>query len=123
AEGPWLERHAFDYGLARLPATFATGKATIVGDNLVSVPAGITLKRADGVEYVVTTGGATNGFGTVDLNVRCLTPGRAGNALAGVTLTLMQPVDRLSSEHEVAASGIGLGADTESDESLRQRLL
>ena len=123
AEGVWLERHAFDYGLTRLPATYAEGKVTISGDPNVAVPAGIVLQRADGIQYEVTTGGLTSGLGTVDLPVRCLTPGRTGNAAAGVLLTLTAPVDRLQSEHQVAASGIGGGADLESDESLRQRLL
>lgn len=123
AEGPWLERHAYDYGLARLPATYAQGHVTISGDPNVAVPAGIVLQRADGVQYEVTTGGTVGVGGTVDLPVRCLTAGRIGNAVAGVVLTLTAPVDRLQTEHQVAASGIGTGADQESDESLRQRLL
>jgi len=123
AEGPWLERHAYDYGLARLPATYAEGKVTIFGDANIPVPAGIVLQRADGIQYEVIAGGTTDGFGSAEVMVRCLTAGKIGNAAAGVVLTLTAPVDRLQTEHEVAASGIGLGADQESDESLRQRLL
>lgn len=123
AEGVWLERHAHDYGIARLQATYAQGQVTITGDPSVAVPAGIVLQRADGIQYEVTAGGITSGLGAVDLPVRCLTTGRTGNAVAGVVLTLTAPVDRLQSEHEVAVSGIGLGSDVESDESLRQRLL
>lgn len=123
AEGVWLERHAYDYGLARLPATYAEGKATIIGDNNVPVPAGIVLQRADGVQYVVTTGGMTDGEGAIDLPVRCLAAGKSGNAPSGVTLSLAAPVDRLLTEQSVAEDGIGLGTDAESDEGLRQRLL
>lgn len=123
AEGAWLERHAYDYGMARLAATFAEGKVTISGDPNVSVPAGIVLQRADGVQYEAITGGTTDGFGVAEVTVRCLTAGKTGNAAEGVVLTLTAPVDRLQSEHEVGAAGIGLGADLESDESLRQRVL
>jgi len=123
AEGVWLERHAYDYGLARLPATYAQGQVTISGDPNVAVPAGIVLQRADGVQYEVIAGGTTDGFGVAEVMVRCLTAGKTGNAVAGVRLTLTAPVDRLQTEHEVAATGIGGGADLESDESLRQRLL
>src|SRR5690606_8334699 len=118
AEGPWLERHAYDYGLARLPATFAEGRVTISGDANVTVPGGLVLQRADGVADELPAGGAPRGLGRVDLPARCLTAGRAGNAAAGVVLTLTAPVDRLQREHQVAAAGIGLGADLESDESL-----
>lgn len=123
AEGQWLERHAYDYGITRLPASYAEGYVVISGDNSVPVPAGIVLQRADGVQYELTSGGTTSGSGTVTLPVRALEPGRIGNALADVGLVMTAPVDRLSSDAVVAAAGIGLGADVESDESLRARLL
>ena len=117
----WIERHAAEYGLARLPATFASGRVTISGDPNVAVPAGIVLQRADGLQYEVTIGGITSGFGTVDVPVRALTAGKAGNAASGVGLAMTVPLSRLSTAAEVASGGIGAGADTESTESLRQR--
>jgi uncharacterized phage protein gp47/JayE len=122
AEGPWIDRHAAEYGMARLPATFAAGKATISGDPSVAVPAGIVLERADGIQYETTASGVTSGLGTVDLPVRALNPGKTGNAAAGVGLALTVPISRLDTAAEVAAGGIGAGADLESDESLRQRV-
>lgn len=123
AEGEWLERHAYDYGITRLPASYAQGSVVISGDNSVPVPAGIVFQRADGVQYELTAGGTTSGAGTVTLPVRALLPGRLGNALPSVALVMTAPVDRLSGDATVAAAGIGLGADVESDESLRARLL
>lgn len=123
AEGPWLERHAYDYGLARLPATYAQGSIIISGDVGISVPAGIEVQRADGVRFVATVGGITNGDGEATLQVRALSPGRAGNTPAGAVVTLTAPMSRLHSNGEVGADGIGAGADVESDEGLRQRLL
>lgn len=118
----WIERHAAEFGMARLPATYANGKATIFGDPDVAVPAGIVLQRADGVQYEVTTGGIVTGDGSVDVPVRALTAGRTGNAVAGVGLALTVPMSRIGTAAEVAGGGIGAGADTESTESLRQRV-
>lgn len=118
----WIERHAAEFGLARLPATFSGGRVTITGDPNVAVPAGIVLQRADGFQYEVTVGGITSGFGSIDVPVRALTAGAAGNAAAGVGLALTVPLSRINTSAEIAVGGIGAGADTESTESLRQRV-
>lgn len=123
AEGIWLERHAFDYGLSRLPASFAEGSVTLTGDVGVTLPAGLELQRADGLRYTTTTGGTTDGDGEVTVKVRCQVAGQAGNAVSETLMTLTTPFSRMQSEGEVAEAGIGLGADVESDESLRERLL
>ncbi|MFZ4807461.1 MAG: baseplate J/gp47 family protein [Hyphomicrobiaceae bacterium] len=123
AEGRWLDRHAAEFGMARLTPTYAQGSALISGDNSIAVPAGIILQRADGVQYEVTAGGLTDGDGEVTLPVRCLTPGRTGNAVAGVSLVLTAPLSRINGNAEVSTAGVGLGADLEGDESLRARIL
>jgi len=123
AEGRWLDRHAAEFGMARLAPTFANGEALLTGDPSITVPAGIILQRADGVRYEVTTGGTTSGLGVLTVPVRALAAGRASNAAAGIALVLTAPVAQINSEAEVAPAGIGLGADLESDESLRARIL
>lgn len=123
AEGVWLERHAFDYGITRLPATYARGSIDLTGDPNVSVPAGLEVQRTDGFRYVTTSGGATDGFGDITVSVRALEPGRAGNAPAGATVMLTTEIAQINLQGTVSASGIGGGADVESDESLRERLL
>ena len=123
AESPFLERHAADYGLARLPASYASGSIVFAGDAGSSVPAGVIVARADGVRYETTAPGIVSGLGTVTLPVRALDPGRIGNAVSGVGVTLIAPLDRIQSAGEVAEAGIGSGADEESVESLRARLL
>lgn len=122
AEGIWLERHAYDYGLARLPASLAAGTVVLTGTNGVAVPAGIELRRLDGVAYRVTLGG-TVAAGAVTLPVEALAEGRAGNAVPGTAVVLAAPLSSIVSEGEVGATGIGGGADAESDASLRERLL
>lgn len=132
SEGIFLERHAADYGLARLPATQAEGHAIIRADVGVAVPAGLMLTRADGVVYDTTGGGTAVAAisppegapaGAVVVPVRARVAGRAGNTYPGVALALDAPPSRVSSGAEVAATGIGAGADIEGDEGLRSRLL
>lgn len=117
-----VERHAAEYGMARLPATYAEGAVDMTGDPGIAVPAGLELQRLDGLRYTIISGGTTDGSGDVTVSVRCQTAGKTGNAITGVGLTLTVPFDRINSVAEVSAAGIGLGADTESTESLRSRV-
>lgn len=123
ADGQWLERHAYDYGLTRLPASYAEGDAVIHGDANVPVPAGLVLERADGVVYDSISAGMTDDDGLAIVRIRARETGRSGNALPDVALTLRDPVSRIATDHEVASTGIGGGAAVESDEGLRARLL
>jgi uncharacterized phage protein gp47/JayE len=122
ADGQFLERHGAEFGMARLPATYAEGSVVLSGDNGTVVAAGVVLRRADGVEYETTTSGAV-AAGGVTLKARSRALGRTGNALSGVALTLTAPLDRIQSSATVASTGIGGGADVESDESYRARIL
>lgn len=123
ADGQWLDRHAYDWGLARLAPTYAEGKVTISGTEGVAVPAGAVVQRADGVLYDITLGGVVGAGGTVDVSVKAQVSGRAANAVAGVAMILTSPIAGVDSDAEVADDGIGLGADLESDDSLRARIL
>jgi uncharacterized phage protein gp47/JayE len=119
----WIQRHAAEFGMSQLPATYATGTVDITGDASITVPAGLILERADGVRYEIINSGTTDLSGDLNLPVRALEPGKLGNAIAGIQLTFVVPQDRIAPECEVAAGGIGAGADPESMESLRQRVL
>lgn len=122
AEGQWLEKHAYDYGMARLPATYARGTVTLAGSNGTTVTAGLVLQRSDGVRYTLASSGTVSG-GVLDVEAVCQTPGKAGNAASGTVMALTGPFPGLQLEHTVASEGIGAGADQESDESLRERVL
>lgn len=123
ADEPFLIKRAADYGLSLHPPAFAEGKVDMTGDANVAIPTAVTLERTDGVQYVIIAGATTNGSGQATVTVRAVEAGKAGNAAAGVGLNLRTPVAQINSEAVVNASGIGLGADTESIESLRARLL
>lgn len=115
--------HAREYGMAQNPATFAEGQIVLNGDANVSIPSGLVVFRADGVAYDVVSSGITDGSGNATLNVRAQVAGKTGNAAVGVGVTLTAAIDRINLTGVVADSGIGLGADLESLESLRQRVL
>jgi len=123
ADEPWLLKKAHDFGFAQLPPSFAEGKVVMTGDANITIPAGIQMHRSDGINYVIIVGGKTDNAGEATVTVRAVEAGKAGNAAAAVSLSLSESVAQISGTATVHADGIGLGADTESIESLRARLL
>jgi len=118
----WLDRHASLWGLSRKQAAFAQGIANATGTNGTIVPADTILRRADGVEYRVTAE-ATVAGGTVALALEAVEPGVPGNAGVNTVLRLVSPIAGLAASATVAETEIGQGADPESDEDLRARLI
>lgn len=122
AEAAYLERFVARYGLARTPAAYAGGNITITGLTGAVVPAGTPVQRSDGVAYF-TTADAVLASGTATAAVVAAEPGAAGNATAGTGMTLTEPVGGVESAAVVAAGGLVSGADAETDDALRGRLL
>lgn len=122
SEVEFLERHAGIFGLARLAATYATGTITVSGSNGTVIPAGTELQRADGVTYTVNVL-VTIAGGVATPTVTAALAGAAGNAAVGVLLTLASPISGANAQAPVAAGGLLGGADTETDDALRARLL
>lgn len=114
AEGKYLERRASEYGIYRKAATAATGEVTFTGAG--TVPSGTQLQAEDETVYVTTSD-------TVELKapIAAAEAGAAGNAQAGMELTLVSPVPGIMST--AVAGELAGGADAEDDESLRDRLL
>ncbi len=123
ADGPFLIRHAAARGIAQLAPTYATGNILLHGDAAITIPSGVILQRADGVQYQTLAGGITDGSGNLTVLARAVLAGKDGNALAGVVVNLTAPIDRIGTANVVASGGIGAGADLENEESLRSRLL
>ena len=123
ADGEFLDRHGVVYGIARLAASYAKGKVTFTGTPGITVPAGVEMQRADGLRYRTTAAALVDGLGSVTLSVIALEPGSEGNAVAGAGVSLTAARTGVSLAGVVHADGIGLGADEESDESYRARLL
>lgn len=122
AEAEALERWASIWGITRKAAGPATGSVTLTGVSGKSVPTGTLLQRADGQQYH-TTADATLAEGTVDAPVVAVVAGKAGSCAAGIGLTLVSPVAGINSSGVVATGGLTGGAEAETDEALRERLL
>ena len=122
-DGDMLDRHGREYNMPRLAASFASGFVTLTGTPGTLVPAGLELKRADGVRYTVSGSGTVGASGTLDAAVAAVAAGKGGNALPGATVALTSALAGLTVSAVVAASGIGGGADTEPHEAYRSRIL
>jgi uncharacterized phage protein gp47/JayE len=123
AEAEILERHAAIWlTTGRVPASYASGRATITGSSGVTIPDGTLYKRADGASYATSAEAViTGGVATVSLIATQL--GQAGNADAGIALRLDSPIAGVDASATVTTAAITGGADAETDDSLRARLL
>lgn len=122
AEAAELERHAGIWGVTRKVATLASGDGTATGVNGSVIPAGTVLQRAGGLEYV-TQDEATIAGGVATLTLAASAAGVESVATAGARLTFVSPVAGVAAEVVVGAGGLTGGAEAESDELLRERLL
>lgn len=108
-------------GLVRNVAATATGTVTFTGTNTTPIPDGTTLIRTDGAQFVTTALG-TISSGTATVAVSASLAGSAGNTITGTVLNLGQSIAGVNATATVAAD-IGGGADNETDDSLRTRIL
>ncbi len=123
AEAEYLDRWATLWlDQPRKAAAAATGNVTFTGTSGTLIPAGTALIRADGVEFTTDTDATLSG-GTITAAVTAVEAGAAGNASAGVAVTLTTPIAGVTSAAVVASGGLTGGSDTESDDDLRARLL
>lgn len=119
-----LERQAYELGLARKPAASARGFIVTTGTPGTIYPAGIAFLSGN-VTYRTSSEVKAQSDGTLTLPVHAEPAGDHTNRDAGEALAL---VDRalyptLGAQATVASGGLGGGADTEGDESLRARIL
>lgn len=122
ADAEHLDRWAGVFSILRKPATLCSGAVTVTGVNGSTIPAGTVLQRGQGVEYVVQAAAVIAG-GTASLAVAAATPGAASAADAGVRLAFVSPVAGVNASAVVAVDGLTGGADEESDDLVRERLL
>ncbi len=118
----WLERWAAVWNVTRLAAVRATGAVTMTGNAGEVVPIGTLIQRSDGAQFSVIANTTLVG-GTASVNVQSALAGQLGNTVAASTLLFVSPVAGVNAACVVTAGGIVNGTDTESDASLRSRLL
>lgn len=124
ASAAHLERHAYEYGLARRAAASAAGDVETTGTPDAVYPAGIAYQSA-GLEYQTAGEAKADSEGALVLRLRSVDAGVDTNRDAGEVLALIDAAayPTLGAEATVAAGGIGGGADREGDEALRARVL
>lgn len=123
AEEEWLDRWASIWlDEPRKVAAASVGSVDVTGSNGVVIPAGTVLVRDDGAEYT-TDAEVTVAAGVAVLAVTASLAGAAGNDIAGTALSFATPIVGLTSSATVTAAALTGGADIESDDALRARLL
>ena len=120
AEAEFLARWASIWGVTRKPASTATGSVTFAVSSGAVIPSGTLLQALDGVQYQ-TTADATVTVPTATASVAALIAAAAGNRTTGQTLTLTSPIVGVQSS--ATAGALTGGADLESDDDLRARLI
>ena len=127
ASGEALELHAMERGLSRKPAVRAQGTLTFSRETAltydVEIPQGTVCAASAGAAEFETTEAAVLAAGALSVTVpaQAVAGGKAFNAAAGAVDTLVTPPAGIEGVTNGAAfSG---GADAESDDALRARLL
>lgn len=130
ATDEFLEAWAALKNIYREPATQAgaetPGQITFPGTNGYQIPIGTIVTRGDGVQYTTTSLGTVAG-NSVTVNAEAnadptgLT-GAFGNCAVGTVMTLATSIAGISSTGSVTTAFTG-GADIETDDSLRSRML
>lgn len=116
--GDW----AFLYGVSRLSAVYASGFVFASGIVGTQILVGTMLRANNGLDYMVTAAATLSGTGQTSVLVRCTQIGLAGNLRAGV-MSLIDPVAGCNSQMPVTGFGISGGADEESLEQWRLRVV
>lgn len=126
AEGEYLDRHAQLRGLERKQAVAAQGTVRFTAGETSaeerSIPEGTVCMTAGLVRFETTRPGVLEpGALTVDVPVRALVPGAAGNVSPEAIVSMaVAPMGIRSCTNPEACAG---GVDQETDETLRERVL
>lgn len=122
AEAEYLNRWASIWGIARKEATFAELEITITGNEGGVIPAGTVFQRSDAVEYTLDDEVTIPVSGTIIGNITAVDSGQGGNIDVGETVSLVSPIANVDSDAIILTIIID-AEDTETDSSLRSRLL
>lgn len=129
----WLERqlfpetcddellHLHSVGVPRRQASTNSGLVTFTGIDGAPIDGGTRVHLA-GVEYS-TTADAVIDAGVATVEVEAVAAGGAGVLAAGAVLTLVSPIAGVNANAIVGAAGITGGADIETFDSWRDRIL
>lgn len=123
SSGRFLDGWLASYEMFRKEPAAAIGSVTGTGVVATLLQAGTVLADDQGRQYRVTVDVPVGVGGTVTASVIALVAGQASNAVAGLSLTLVSPVNGIDSAFTVAApDGLFGGADLETDAQAIYRL-
>ncbi|WP_409934942.1 baseplate J/gp47 family protein [Novosphingobium sp. 9] len=120
AEDEYLEGWAALKRVTRKAAVAATGKITFNGSS-GTIPAGTIVTRSDGVTFSVDADVALDA-GVAIASVTATVAGASGSTVAGTTVSLNSAISGINSLGTVSVAITG-GADVESDDDLRTRMI
>lgn len=120
AESENLDRWASIWKIPRKAAEVATGSATLAGLVGAVIPTATVLQALDGVQYEVTADVTFTGP-TAVVTLQSVLAAASGNRTAGQTFALVTPLPGV--ETTATAGAMSGGADVETDDALRARLL
>lgn len=122
AELEYLERWASIWGITRNEATFAELNITITGSEGAVIPQGTIFQREDGFQYELNAEVIIGVSGSEIEKIIATESGSNGDIDVGTVVTLLSPIANVDSEATVESIVIDAD-DTESDDSLRERLI
>ena len=117
-----LLEHCEFWGVWRKIPSIATGKITVTLVSSATIPPGTRWQRPDGIVFE-STEEVQAPAGIAYVPVIALSEGNNSNTAVGVSLELVSPVVGVQSRAVVSDSAISGGAELESLDSLRVRLL
>lgn len=118
-----LANHGTEFNIPQNPAAPGSGNVIITDTGAVAVATDAVLQRADGVQFIVTTGGSIATAGSVTVPVVAAQDGLITNCDPGTNLEIISGVSGTAPTAAVDSNGITLGADLEDIESWRARIL
>lgn len=122
AKGEALVQLAGVFGVKPRPASKANGPVTIVCSGTVTIPSGYRALAPNGALFETIAVNTKSNGGSVEL--RAVLAGTSGNQKAGTKLVWTSAaVGAMGNIATVAVGGIDGGADTDTEEVLRARLL
>lgn len=121
AELEYLNRWASIWGVIRSESTFAQFNIDFTGSDGAVIPSGTVLQREDGTQYETDDEG-TIAAGTATVQVTASVSGSNGDMEVGEILSLLSPIANIDSDATIS-SIVTDADDTETDDSLRERLI
>ncbi len=122
ATGEDLVRWAGIWGVVKKQPTYAVGSVTLTGAPGKVIEADARLQTSSGIEFSIEDEVTIDGDGEAVASVAAVEPGKAANVASGAVLSFISPPEGVDGE-AVATDGLSGGADLESDDSLRARML